>query len=328
MASVEAINSSDLREAVLRSDQAMVSILNLGCITRDWRVMHNGTAVPVVLGYGALRDYLENPYFLGIIAGRVANRIGGAAYQLGGETIKLPANEGPNTLHGGHNGLGRRIWDMKTDGESAVHLSYHSPHGEEGFAGHVDFSVTISLDGTCLTYDMTGIPDRPTPINLAQHSYYNLAGRGQVWPHSLQVSASHCTPVAADGIPTGEILQVDGTRYDFRHERTLQQADPAANGTDVNLVLHSQTGPQASLTAPSGLQLRMWTDQPGLQVYTASGLGAFGTPLAGQQHGAFGAICLEPQKFPDSVNNSGFPSCICTPDTPYRQILKVDIAGL
>lgn len=319
-------SATQLRQAVLRSEVAEVSILNLGCITRDWRVMHRGQAVPVVLGYAEPADYFPNPGYFGVIAGRVANRIGRARFALDGVSYDVSANEGPNTLHGGHLGLGGRIWNMEGDGDCAVRLTYHSPEGEEGFPGAVDFTVTISLTGGRLRYDMRAVPDRPTPINLAQHNYYNLMGGGLIWDHALRIAGSEYTPVDDALIPTGQIAGVEGTNFDYRAETTIGEADPDHLGADININLTPDArGPQVTLTAPNGLTLKMWTDEPGLQLYTGSGLPVRATPLPGQSHVRFGGVCLEPQHYPDSVNNPAFPSIICTPDAPYHQVLEVEV---
>lgn len=314
-----------MQSAILESGAARVTILSRGCITHDWRVAHGGAELPVVLGYADPADHLRHPgAHLGVIAGRVANRIAGARFRLDGRDWQLAANEGPNQLHGGPGGLGRRDWRIERDGDRAVRLALHSPHGDQGYPGAVDFAVTVTLDGHRLTYDMAARPDRPTPVNLAQHSYYNLMGGGQVWNHRLRVAAGRYTPVDGAMIPTGEIATVPD-RLDFRRARTIRDADPQGRGIDANLVLDAAPGPAAELDAPNGLRLRLWTDQPGMQVYTAAKLSGTAPAHPGQTLGPFAGICLEPQHFPDSPNRLGFPSILCTPDRPYRQVLTVEI---
>lgn len=282
-----------------------------------------GKLIPVVLGYANPNDYRHNPAYLGAIVGRVANRISRSRFMLGDTTYKLQANEGPHTLHGGPNGISSRIWNMEGD-LSSVELCLTSPDGDQGFPGKVEFCVRISLSAHTLTYDMTAIVDRPTPINLAQHNYYNLLGNGDVRSHALKIAAQQYTPSDDEMIPTGEINDVDGTRFDFRELRTLSDADADGSGHDVNYVLNGE--PAAQLRAPNGLGLELHTDQPGLQFYSASQLEQSHPPLRNQMHGPFSGLCLEPQKLPNAINTPGFGDTIVTPDTPYRQVLSVHVS--
>jgi aldose 1-epimerase len=321
-----------IRSHLLESGCARVAILSLGCITQDWQVPVPEGWRGVVLGHDAPEAYRADPYFLGQIVGRVANRIAGARFAMpappesgphpptrplsGGAVAPvctLAANDGPHCLHGGPDGLGRRVWAMEPDGARAVRLQVHSPDGDQGFPGAVDVTVTIALDGARLSYAMVAHPDRPTPIALAQHSYYALAGRGRVDGYRVSLAASACTPAGPDLIPTGAVAPVAGTPFDFRVARPI-----GASRLDLNLVLDAGDGPAAEVTA-GGLRLRLWTDQPGLQLYTGDGLGA---PFA-PRHG----LCLEPQGFPNAVNMPAFPSVICTPERPYRQTTTVEIAA-
>jgi aldose 1-epimerase len=321
-----------IRSHLLESGCARVSILSLGCITQDWQVPVPEGWRGVVLGHDAPEAYRADPYFLGQIVGRVANRIAGARFAMpappesgphpptrplsGGAVAPvctLAANDGPHCLHGGPDGLGRRVWAMEPDGARAVRLQVHSPDGDQGFPGAVDVTVTIALDGARLSYAMVAHPDRPTPIALAQHSYYTLAGRGPVDGYRVSLAASACTPAGPDLIPTGAVVPVAGTPCDFRVARPI-----GARRLDLNLVLDAGDGPAAEVTA-GGLRLRLWTDQPGLQLYTGDGLGA---PFA-PRHG----LCLEPQGFPNAVNMPAFPSVVCTPERPYRQTTTVEIAA-
>ncbi|MEM9198691.1 MAG: aldose epimerase family protein [Pseudomonadota bacterium] len=319
-------DGQEIRDAVLEDGPTRIAVLNYGCVIRDWRL----DGVPMVLGFDGFEAYPAHSPSFGIMAGRVANRIAGGRFILNGATHQLSQNIPPNHLHGGHVGLGRRVWKMEVDSAArAVQLTYRSPEGEEGYPGAVDFAVTFQLRDGRLICDMTGRPDRPTPINLAQHNYYNLAGAGDSRDHRLQVAADRYLPVSAGLIPTGEIAPVDGTMFDFRTARTVAAADPDAIGHDHNLCLiagRDPAEPAAELTA-SGRRLRLWTDQPGLQLYTGSKLGPPVPGLDGQRYGPFAGLCLEAQGWPDAVNWPGFPSIIATPEAPYRQRLEVEIAA-
>jgi len=317
----------DVTRATLTDGDVAVSILNYGCITQDWRVPLGGTRVPVVLGFEQFEDYPEHSRSFGIIAGRVANRTALGRFELGGIAYQLPINNGPNHLHGGLRGLGRRLWTMEADGPRSVQLSYHSPDGEEGYPGAVDFNILITLEGRALTYVMTGVPDRATPINLAQHSYYNL-NAAHVLDHKLHLTAAHYTPVDDTLIPTGQIDPVAGTHFDFRKPAAIGDLDPRRTGIDLNMVLDADrdtTAPAAILEAPNGLSLKLWTDQPGIQLFNAPEMTIAVPGLAGQRYGHFSGLCLEAQKFPDALNQPHFPSIICTPDAPYHQKLTVEI---
>ncbi|KAJ57031.1 hypothetical protein ACMU_00640 [Actibacterium mucosum KCTC 23349] len=321
----DTVTPDQIREFTLRDGDVAVSLLNLGTITRRWRVVGNDGPVDIVLGYEDPAAYLNNPSFLGIIAGRVANRIAAGQFQLEGKTHQIDVNEPPNTLHGGTQGLGTRLWAAEIDGPRSVQFTYHSPEGECGFPGAVDFAVEVVLDGPRLTYYMSAKPDRPTPINLAQHSYYNLVGAGEIGSHHLKIRANHVTPVDAAGIPSGALMSVDNTKFDLREGPALADA-LAEGGLDHNYVLTQSDRPSAVLTGPNGLQLQMWTDQPGLQLYTSGGLAPLHKPLAGQDHQPNTAVCLEPQLHPDAINQPGFPNCIATPDAPYHQVLTIEVA--
>jgi len=310
----------------LRDGDSAVTLLSHGAITQDWQVCDaGGTPVHVVLGHADPEDYRRFPGSMGVITGRVANRIAGARFTLNGETYVLPANEGTNQLHGGPDGWQHRTWKMGPDGPRRLRLSLSSPDGDMGFPGAVDVQMIVTLNGTALTYDMTATPDRPTPINMANHSYYNLMGSGPIWDHRMQINAGAYTPVDDALIPTGHIVPVNDTRYDLHAPRTLGKADPDRTGSDINLVL-SGAQPAVTVTAPNGLRLRLTTDQPGVQLYTGGGLSPKGTRLPGQTHAAFTGLALEPQNFPDAVNQPAFPSAIFTPEKPYRQVTTIDIA--
>ena len=248
------------------------SILGLGCIVRDWRVDGPRGSLPMVLGFPRLEDYLHHSRSHGAIVGRVANRTKDARFTLDGATYELTANDGTNHLHGGTPGLGGRIWDMETDSAAnTLYLFYHSPDGEEGYPGAVDFAVSFRLEGPRLICEMTGTPDRPTPVSLANHSYYNLGGEGTVKDHLLWVDAREFTPSDAELIPTGEIRPLEGTAFDFSTEREIGDTP-----LDLNLVLdpdRDRKRPSARARCPrSGRQLELWTDEPGLQLFDASAM--------------------------------------------------------
>lgn len=313
--------------AVLTGDTGVsVHILDYGAIIQDWRVSaDDGDPVSVVLGFDDMIGYREHSRFFGAVAGRVANRTSNARFILDGETYEITRNHGKHHLHGGAIGLAKRLWEMETDAAAmAVRLTCHSPDGEDGYPGAVDFTVTYRLSGTRLDMLFSAVPDRPTPINMVQHSYFNLNGAGDVRDHQLTVGADRYTPVDHELIPTGEILPVRGTAFDFRSGRDMDR------GYDINLVLEEGRDsdvPAALARAPkSGLGLALWSDQPGVQVFNAARFDIAYPGLGGRRYGNFCGFCLECQHYPDSLNNPHFPSIIATPDGPYEQRMIVDIA--
>jgi aldose 1-epimerase len=280
----------------------------------------------MVLGFPRLESYLHHSRSHGAIVGRIANRTRGASFTLDGQTYALTANEGAHHLHGGATGLGNRIWAMETDtAANTLYLFYHSPDGEEGYPGDVDFAVTFRLEGPRLICEMAGTPDRPTPISLANHSYYNLGGAGTVKDHVLWIDAHDYTPTGAALIPTGEIRPLEGTDFDFSTEREI--GDTAL---DLNLVLtptRDRKRPAARARCPrTGRQLELWTDEPGLQLFDASAMTIDAPGHDGATYGPYAGFCLEAQHFPDSLHNPDWPSIVCTPESPYFQRLVVEIA--
>jgi len=325
------LEGCDVIEATLRSDTAEVAILNYGCVVRDWRVRTKTGVIPVVLGFDGFDYYPDHSPSFGIIAGRVANRTAKGMFHLNGVDYHLPINNGENHLHGGPIGLGRRIWVMETDDRTnSIHLRYHSKNGEEGYPAAVDFTVTFQLQGNRLTCEMTGNPDAPTPVNLAQHSYYNLNGYGNTRDHLVQIAAQNYTPVDDAQIPTGEILPVKNTRFNFTSATSFGRNDHDNLGVDHNLVLDAGRNPKdpaAIVYSPSSnLELQLWTEEPGLQLFNAPGMNLPVPGLHGENYGPFAGLCLEAQHFPDSLNRPEWPSIICTPTAPYLQKLVVEIA--
>ena len=320
----------DVLEATLSSATGVrVSIISYGAIVRDWQVPVAGGMRPVVLGFDRFEDYpAHSPYF-GAIVGRVANRIGGARFSLDGREYKLPANEGPNHLHGGPRGFAKQIWDMEVLSEEAIRLSLTSPDGDMGYPGRLDVTVTYRLTGNSLRIDFAAKTGAPTPVNIVQHNYFNLAGEGSIRDHKLQVAADAYTVLGEGLIPTGEIRPVDGTHLDFRKPRFLRDeaGDPIAY--DNNLVLtagRDLSAPAAIVIAPdNSLALKLRTDQPALQVYSGNKMNVTVPGLGGRRYPRFGGLCLEDQNYPDAINHPDFPSPVITPEQPYNHWCEIEI---
>lgn len=302
---------------VLSDGDTAITVLSLGCAVMDWQVAGRH----VVLGYRDPEHYRDNPVAMGVICGRVANRIENARFTLAGTEYRLPANNGPHHLHGGPGGLGHRNWRMDRDGDRAVRLTIRSEDGDQGYPGTLDVQVDMRLDGSRLTYEMSAMPDRMTPVNLAQHVYFNLSGKGTIHEHRLRITADRYTPNRSDLIPEGVIASVAGTEFDFR--KPVRLGDGA--GWDGNVVLDDGANPAAEATVPDGLSLRLWTDRPGLQVYTSNTLREIHAPGPGARHLRFAGLCLEAQDMPNAVNVPAFGSILCSPDRPYRQMTAIEI---
>ena len=316
----------------LTSDTGVeVDILNWGVVVRDWRVPVKGGKRSVVLGFDAFDAYpLHSPYF-GAVVGRVANRIGGSRFTLLGKTYTLPANEGPNCLHGGPESLGRLVWDAAPDeAANAVVFSIASPDGAMGFPGNVHVTATYRLVGNRLTLSLAAITDRPTPLSMVQHQYFNLGTGADVLNHTYRFAAHAFTEVDSALIPTGNIVQVTpGSDRDFTTPRTLRDAAGQPVSYDGNYVLDAgrdPADPVAVVSSPGGdLTLRHWTDRPGLQFYDAVYTDIPVPGLGGKRYGKFSGFCIEDQSFPDAVNHPHFPSIIITPDRPYRHVCEIEI---
>lgn len=309
--------------------------ISRGATLVAWQVPdRHGAVADIVLGFDDETGYAssDNPHF-GCTTGRYANRIAGGKFILDGKTYELALNNGPNHLHGGPDcGLDKVEWQgesFQNDQGSGVRFHYLSPDGEEGYPGNLDVKVVYTLDRNgALRIDYEATTDRPTHVNLTNHAYFNLAGHGSptALNHVLRLHASRYTPKDATGIPTGEIADVAGTPFDFRQATPLgarigQLAGNDAGGYDHNFVLDGALGEFrwiAELSEPeSGRTLNVYTDQPGVQLYTANFLkgqrGKGGAVYAGHS-----AVCLETQRFPDSPNKPHFPSTLLQPGETYR----------
>jgi len=320
----------DVFEATLASEAGVrISVINYGAIVRDWQVPVGSDMRSVVLGFDRFEDYLEHSPYFGAIVGRVGNRISDARFALDGKEYQLQANEGTHHLHGGERGLSNQVWEMEALSDDAVRLTLTSPDGEMGYPGKLDVSVTYRLRGKALEIAIDATTDARTPVNIFQHNYFNLLGEGDVRNHTLWLAANAYTVRSADLIPTGRIEPVAGSHFDFRKPRPLcdPQGEPIAY--DNNLVLDTGrdlSDPVAILKAPDdSLTLTLKTDQPGLQLYTGSKINLSVPGLGGQHYPRFAGVCLEDQHFPDAINHPHFPSCLVTPDRPYRHWCEIEI---
>lgn len=312
----------------------IAKVITFGAVLTELHVPdRDGKLADVVLGFTSLQGYEgAEPYF-GATVGRVANRIAKGKFRLGGQEYTLATNNGPNHLHGGNKGFDKRVWKAQivpaTDGV-AVKFTYLSPDAEEGYPGALTASVTYTLTNRNeLRLDYTATTDKATPINLTNHSYFNLAGEGtgDVLGHELLLMADRFTPVDDTLIPTGEIAAVRGTVMDFTKStaigaRISQVPGAAPGGYDHNYVLNSGGGVlalSAVLREPtSGRMMEVLTTEPGIQLYTGNFLDGTLVGKAGVAYKIHFGMCLETQHFPDSINHPTFPPAVLEPGRTFK----------
>jgi aldose 1-epimerase len=314
-----------------------IKAMTYGAIITSWRVPDRaGQLADIVLGFDDPARYLkgDSPYF-GAVVGRYANRIGKAQFALDGRTYTLAANDGINHLHGGKQGFDKALWDaeaIKTSDGPGVAFSRTSPDGEEGYPGTLKVRVTYTLtDRNALLIAYEATTDKSTPVNLTQHSYFNLAGQGtgDVLDHVLHINADRYTPVDKTLIPTGELAPVEGTPFDFRKPTAIgdriRSEHPQlqfGGGYDHNWIL-ARPGTGLSVAADvyepkTGRTLQVRTTEPGLQFYSGNFLDGSLTGKEGRVYRQRYGFCLETQHFPDSPNKPGFPSTTLRPGETYR----------
>ena len=308
-----------VRQFTLRNSNGMVAkVISYGAIITELQAPdRNGVMTNVVLGAGTLEEYLKGVNAAAVI-GRVANRIAGAKFTLDGVEYKLAANNGPNHIHGGRVGFAKVVWQAESlpAGErgASVRFTYLSKDGEEGYPGNLAVKVTCTLsDDNELRIDYEAAADKATPVNLTNHAYFNLAGHGDVLDHALWLAADRYTPADDQLIPTGAIASVKGTPLDFttptRVGARIEQLKPKPNGYDHNFVINGggkSLVPAARVTEPkSGRVMEVRTTEPGVQLYTGN-------------HLKHGALCVETQHYPDSVNKPDFPSTILRPGETFK----------
>lgn len=286
----------------------------------------NGNMANITLGFDNLASYEAGTPYFGAIIGRYGNRIAGGQFTLNGVTYQLATNDGPNHLHGGNIGFDKVVWEVveANAGEyPSLVLRHISPDGEEGYPGTLTVTVTYTLIGNDLRIDYLAETDAPTIINLTNHAYFNLAGSGTILDHILTINAKEFTPVDATLIPTGEILPVSGTPFDFTTPFAIgARIDQVPGGYDHNFVLaHEKVDTlmfAAKLKDPeSGRTMEIFTLEPGIQFYAGGFLD--GTLSSGDWvFERFAGLCLETQHFPDSPNNPHFPSTVLRPGEIYQ----------
>jgi aldose 1-epimerase len=332
-----------LTRYVLDNGGIRVVIINLGAtIVSIDAPDRTGISGNIVAGFADEDSYRQNQHYLGCVVGRYVNRIGGGRFLLDGNPVQLSVNDGPNHLHGGFEGFHRRVWDLYSrianGKEVGIVLEYLSRDGEEGYPGNCRVRVTYILDDAgrlSITYE--AVTDKKTPVSLSNHSYFNLTAfeTPVIDDHLLRVYAARYTEKNGSNLPSGRIVPTSGTALDFSTFRRIGEriGELAADkGYDHNYVIDRERGgepsvgewaddlmPAAELYDPgSGRRLRVLTDQPGIQVYTANWWDGSIPGQQGRRYVQHGAVALETQAFPDSPNHSGFPDTLLVPGAVYR----------
>ncbi|KAM3606370.1 uncharacterized protein V6R79_015017 [Siganus canaliculatus] len=317
---------------VLQSSQVKVEILTLGAIIRSVHCRGNdGQVEDIVLGYDNLEGYLSDKRYLGATVGRFANRIALGRFVVEGKQYQLDVNNGPNALHGGLRGFNKAVW-LATAVEGGVQLSHTSPDGDQGYPGEVQVSVSYTLQGETLSVEYRAQSSKTTPINLTNHSYFNLAGQhaADIFDHSVSISAQSYLPVDDTSIPTGEIRAVEGTPFDLRELVLIgpQLKKVQGPGFDHNFCLALPGDPWTERHAArvchpaSGRVLEVRTSQPGVQFYTANFLDGSIAGKGGTRYRKHSSFCLETQNWPDAVNQATFPDCLLRPGEDYRHVTR------
>jgi len=300
-----------------------ITVTNLGCAIINLEIpSKNGKTCDIVLGLNSAEDYAtkDHPYF-GVIAGRVANRINSGKFTLEGKNYTLETNDGIHHLHGGINGFSKKVWNVDEANNNNIVFSYNSPDGDSMYPGNLNTRVTYTLtDENVLRIDYYSTTDTKTICNLTNHSYFNLNGHadGNIFDHEMEIISDKITTVDENLIPTGELADVTGTAFDFRTAKEIGKDFKAIGGYDHNYALR-QPGKAASVYAPkTGIRLTVYTNSPGMQLYTSNMMPDEGIPGKGVTYHKYSAFCLETQIFPDAINQPNFPSCVVTKDKPQQ----------
>jgi len=293
----------------------------------------NNKLIDVVLGYDSLASYQKKgePFF-GALIGRYGNRIGKGKFKLDGKEYSLQLNDGVNTLHGGNDGFFGKVWDAKQLGDDKIELTYVSADGEAGYPGKLDVKVTYTFnDDNALKIDYEATTDKTTVVNLTNHAYFNLNGEGNktILDHELFIDANAYTPVDSTLIPTGKIIPVKGTAFDFTTAKAIgkniddkEEQLKFGKGYDHNFALNPHDGNKVIAKVKStltGIILEVYTTEPGLQFYSGNFLtGETKDGKGGKPYPYRSAICLETQHFPDAPNHANFASTTLTPGSVYK----------
>ncbi|MTI43928.1 aldose 1-epimerase [Roseibium hamelinense] len=318
-------NGREVQEITLKKGALEADVLTYGGIIRDLRF--DGQSV--VLGYSELEPYLTEPGYVGAIIGRCANRISEGRCLVDCQTVQLDINESGTThLHGGMTGFSKRTWAIEQHDKASVLFKLVSEDGDQGYPGRLETLLRYTLTGSgALRVKITATTDKATPVNLTQHSYFNLNQSPSVLRHRLEVAADSYLPVDARKIPTGEVRKVAWTPFDFQENRVIATGGRAGELLDHTFCLSSQKRSEpvfaAALESPDeDTRMEVWTTEPGLHIYDAAGLSGTSPGLAGEAYGPHAGLCLETQGWPDAPNHANFPNVLLQSGETYHHITE------
>ena len=318
-----ALGDATIHRIGLRGGDLDVSILTFGAAIQRLRLHGRNGPRDVVLGFDTCTEYLDSRMYMGAVAGRFANRIAEGRFALDGTPYQLTRNEnGINHLHGGTNGFSRKVWSIESVTERAVNLSLVSPDGEEGYPGTLKADCRYSIESEhCLRITLSATTDAPTIVNFATHSYFNLAGEGDIFGHRLEIPADTYLPVDDGLIPTGAFAPVDGP-FDFRTMRAVRLPGTPTRYDNTYVLGAADAGVRkVARLESSGIGMEVWSTEPGVQFYDGGSMRSV-AGRDGRRYGPHSGLCLEPQRFPDSPNQPGFTDCSLRPGQVYRQITE------
>lgn len=318
-------DGTPVEEITLKKGELEASVLTFGAIIRDLKF----AGQTVVLGFDNLQDYLHHSPYFGAIVGRCANRIAKGKLEIDGRTYQLDQNDKGHHLHGGPQGFSRRNWQIEQSDKASVLLKLVSEDGDMGYPGRVEVLVRYTLTGAgAVRVKMSATTDQTTPVNLAQHSYFNLDGSDTILDHQLEIAAETYVPVNDHLIPTGEIRSVAWTPYDFQDGRRLRRK----SGEEAVIYDHNfclSDAPRDAVEFAAALEdksgdrrMEVWTTEPGLQLYDGGKINVPVPGLAGKNYGAHAGLCLEAQRWPDSVNQTTFTDVLLRPGASYNQVTE------
>lgn len=321
-------NGENVTEYILDNGVICAHVLDYGCTIKNLFVKDkNGDVRDVVLGYDDISGYEKNDGYLGAFIGRYANRIGGGKFELDGKKYSVFLNDGKNSLHGGKIGFDKKIFSARIDGER-LRFTYVSPDGEEGYPGNLKVEVCYYLDKSGINLCYKAECDKATPINLTNHSYFNISGENTILNHYLTINADSITPIGKDLIPTGERMYVEDTPFDFRKPARVgerinypHKQITCGGGYDHNFELknYGEFEKFATLFAEdTGIVMDAYTDNFGVQFYSGNFLSG-ATGKNGRIHERRAALCLETQNFPNAINQPAFPSAVLRPGEKYEK---------
>ena len=314
----------EVQRVQIGSAALTAKILTMGAILQDVRLA--GVPHALTLGTDSLAPYEGGASFHGSIAGPVANRIGQGKAMLDGRVLTFEPGHKGHTIHSGPTGTHHQIWEIAEATPSSVALRLSLADGLGGFPGNREITASLRVDGARLTLEITGQTDAPTFLNLANHSYWNLDGAGTTSGHTLEVAADEVLETDETVLPTGRLLAVEGTHFDFRTPRPLPNSAEARLDTNFCLArARRNLSFAARLTGASGIAMTMETTEPGLQVYDGHPLSGPGRD--GAHHIAYGGVALEAQCWPDAPNQPSFPSIRLAPGETYHQVTRFTFAA-